>query len=832
MRSPRLPLEQFRRDRILHRETLFHASDLGGISGGMIHSDSAKFCSSDPLEIRLPCRRTDLSRFNLFTAAVFNLSEAPFLAGLRLRHGPDRRGQGTGPVSFSGGREVVVPGQWVELNFPAESFGTYGAPDNWKDIRQIELFFVREKGVELPHTIEALVKSVDVQWREIPEGPRLTPEGLAAVLSRDVPGVTAFFGPASSNTADREHLNGSLASWEPYTEGNCGLFVPPPHSYPREGADEILSGRIMGQRLLDPIPWDANPLGIQEWTHFLNRHHFVRELVKAFAETRDDRYAEGVDKILSGWIESSPVPLDSNGGAGPSWETLSTAWRLREWLWVVGIVWPSPAFRATTRIDMLCSIWEHATSLMDHQGHPNNWIIVESAALALAGLCFPQFKDAEHWWETGLQRLSDQFHRQFLADGAHFELSPLYHAICLHAFLEVKEAVSIKGGALPKEFGLPLEHCAEFLAALHRPGFTWPSINDSGGCTGDFTALLKKVGDLFSRPDFCWIGTQGRMGEPPSETSCAFPDAGLAIMRSDYGPEANHLIFRAGPAGAAHMHGDALSIDVSAYGFPRLVDPGVTTYAPDPLTDYYRSPQAHNIVLVDGEGPQREQLPFQKRIEPAGPSFAFSRDGELEIASGVCLGSWGSGRDDISLLRTVVFVRREYWIVRDAVTGTGIHRITTCWQFFPGRVEVEMSGLIARCTDARESGFELIPLHRPHETRVDQFVGALNPPAGWVSIDGRDHPGTALRYELTAALPLAIIWVLLPFRGRVGSGVDATRLDRNAGEICIRLLFSGGAANLISMVTPGDDDVRAGGHRLHGRVTFSEATYTNAPSKK
>ena len=52
---------------------------------------------------------------------------------------------------------------------------------------------------------------------------------------------------------------------------------------------------------------------------------------------------------------------------------------------------------------------------------------------------------------------------------------------------------------------------------------------------------------------------------------------------------------------------------MSALGEPRLVDPGITTYAPDVLSDYYRSAGAHNTVLVDGCGPDRATTPFPLR---------------------------------------------------------------------------------------------------------------------------------------------------------------------------------------------------------------------------
>lgn len=813
MRDPQLPRELFARDRPVSRECLFDLDDLARAEGASREGDAIRFSSAAPLNVTLPCPERDLSRFNQLTATLLNPSDRPLLAGLRLRHGAEDDESAPVEVSVSGGRETLLPGVWSELRFPKEVFGIYGAPDGWNDIAGVELLFAREKTDERRDEIVVLTRSLDGERREIPPGPRITKEGLTEVLDRE-----------AAREADRPGKNRSRSGpGDPYVAVNSGLLIPPPHPYPVETAEEMLRGHIMGQRLPRPIPWNANPLGALEWTHFLNRHHFLREIVKALIHTNDQEYAVFLDVTIADWIESNPVPLGSNGGAGPAWETLSVAWRLREWLWVAAIAWSHSAFRAMTRTKMLSSIWEHARSLMDHQGHPNNWIIVESAALALAGILFSEFREAHEWRETGMERLRTQFHRQFFPDGAHFEMSPLYHAICIHAFLEVKEAASAKRTALPREFHAPLEGCADYLAALYRPDFTWPALNDSGGAAGDFTALMQKAGEIFDRPDLIWIGSRGRSGKPPEAISRVFPDGGVGIMRSAHGPGENLLMFRAGPAGASHVHEDALSIEVTALGIPRLVDPGISTYAPGAMTDYYRSAAAHNVILIDGKGPQRSALPYREKTRSARSSFFYSGNEALEVATGVCSGPWPHIDGELDLVTTIIFVRPEYWIVRDLIVGEGIREVTGCRQFFPGRVEIDIETLAARCTDARGPGFELIPLVGSLSLEIEQFTGAMGPPRGWVSIDGSDFPGTAFRYNVKGTLPLCLIWILLPFSGRPFSGLQATRVDEEAGETSLEIRSTDGRLDLFTLVRPTKEDILASGDRVHGRIRLKRS---------
>ena len=821
MNDPRLSAGEYLKDRIRSGEFIFRLGDLSLHTGAPVSEGSVTLAGKAPLRISLPCAEFDLSPFNCLVLTVCNLSDEPVLAGISLNHGERANAGGLSPVSFSGGREILQSGRWKELKFPIECFGFYGKPCGWTDVRGIELSFAREKGRKEPGELKVALRSLVGEVRELPPGPRLTAAGLKKVLGEDP--------PAPGRRASRlSGLPGGCFRFPgPYHSGNRAILIPPPHPYPRGDAEAILEGQIMGQSVPLPVPWDFNPLGAHEWTHFLNRHHFLRELVVAFARTGEPRYAEGLDRLISSWIAGNPVALESNGGAGPAWETLSTAWRLREWLWVAGIVWPSGAFGRETRDLMLRSLWEHCRSLMNHRGHPGNWVLVESAALALAGICFPEFREAPVWAAEGLSRLGTECERQFLADGAHCEMSPLYHAICLHALIEVKEAAQAAGYCLPDIFDDLPARAARYLAALARPDFTWPSVNDSGGVLSDYTALLRKAGEVLGLSDLLWVGTRGREGAPRAQLSQVLPNAGLVVMSAGSGRHSNFLVFRAGPSGTAHRHEDALALDVTALGIPRLVDPGITAYAPVPLTSWYRSKAAHNLLLIDPEkriAPEddvREVIP-----QPDGPHLFFRRQDLIEAAVGTFAPAGETGGHRLS--RSVVFVNGEYWVVMDQVSGLSDAEASTCWQFYPGRVEEEAETGAVRCMSPEGPGFELIVLPGPVRLAVEVHTGALGPPCGWVSIDGRDVPAPHFRYRWKTVLPASVLWLLLPYEGNSVSGVKADRTDPEDGTVRLRLHFPTGCSDTIAFRPPGAGQPRRRDNS-HGGIEFTRQCGKNLP---
>jgi hypothetical protein len=772
MKNPGLPPDKFICDNVTRRTLLLEGC-------GVV-------ASTGKIRKTFLCPVQDLSSFNQFSFTATNFTETILYIEMKLFHGSGKTDTIIEPVSSSGGLESLLPGKAMQLSFPFESFGTYGKPDGWKNIAHIEIICKREKTDLSTTPITMNMGPVYGEYRIIPQGPRLTDKGLETALKYRSSEETRL---RLEKTGAGEHGDNLYGP-----EHALLLSIPSYHPYPHEKADEILKGRIMGEHIPLPVPWNEGLSGILEWLHFLHRHHFLREALRSFLNTNDGSYIRFLDDIIRDWIIHNPVPAGSNGGAGPSWETLSVAWRLREWLLVKGIAWSSGIFKVETKTIMLRSFWEHCCHLMDHKGHPNNWIIVESAALTLAGMYLTEFEEAGQWFEEGLRRLEKEFYRQFMADGVHFELSPLYHAICVHALLEIKQAASLKGALLPVMFDYPLEKAAGYLACLCRPDFTWPSLNDSGGITGDYCAIMELAGRLFNRKDFLWIGTRGQRGAPPAATVSVFPDAGIGIIRSGCHGNAHYLLFRSGPAGMTHVHEDVLSLDVAAYGIPCLTDPGITAYAPGPLTDYYRCALAHNMILIDGKGPARSKLGFQERVRSAEDKlFQFfpetdSEEQPLTVAlTGVCNNYFDETGDRFTVKRTVVFPAWKYWIVMDSIEGSGLHTISVCWQFSPGKARIDPETSAIYFTN-NSKGLALIPFFNKTlsntisslslddiikmcplsyyenslQFEVIHSTGNTDPPCGWVSANGRDVPAHHFAFSFTCNLPLTLTWVLYP----------------------------------------------------------------------
>jgi hypothetical protein len=788
MKDPILNDSEFNRDIILSSSTLITAWDIANATDLELRENKILIDARNSFSFSVEFKCPDLSEFNSLSLSLRSLTEFPILVGMTLKHGDSEGDQIQKTTSFSGGREILGPGPVTALQFPIESFGVYGTPVGWTNVTGAEITFSTEKFHKDSKDIKIEFHGIQAETRLNPQGPRLTSNGLKGLMTDEASYYQTFRNhhPKSNLITSCRVVNAQnvLAA---FSAQDPGLFVPPPHNYPHETWSDVMNGRIMGQVFPHEITWDANPLGELEWTHFLNRHHFLRSLVQEFIKSGNKQAVERLTEVMANWIRKCPVPVGSNGGAGPTWETLTTAWRLREWFWIVGIMWPSNSFPEEIKELMLRSIWEHAQSLMDHQGHPNNWIIVESSALTLAGLFFPLFRDASRWYETGLNRLVSEHNRQFFPDGTHFELSPLYHSICINALLEVRQVAETSGTLLPPIFYAPLEKSFEYLMTLARPDFTWPSINDSGSVDRNYCQLFAKAAHVFQRPDFEWAASRGKSGKPPERNTGSFPDSGIFVINDFEEKHPRWALFRAGPAGAFHVHNDFLSLEIFDDGASWLVDPGITRYAPNILTSSYRSALAHNVVLVGGIEPQRMGLPILERIKPSRESVRFHEgDGFVAVSGGFDELKDLSG-NACNLKRTLIFLKNGIWIVLEHILGLGFHEIIHNWQFstYVRKVKLEKRNKIVAY--GKSGGFVIRMMSPTLQSKVDQAYGATNPPRGWVSTAGTDQPAHCVRFRTKTPLPSIFCWLMygLNNEGAAPLGIEITKCFSGQPSIII-----------------------------------------------
>jgi hypothetical protein len=584
-------------------------------------------------------------------------------------------------------------------------------------------------------------------------------------------------------------------------------------------AEAALAGRfdLLGYRGLSfgsPIDWQLDPVSgrrapLRHWSRLdtldpamvgdskvvweLNRHQWLVRLAQAWVVTRDTRYASACVDTIYAWLRENPP------GIGVNWtSSLEVSFRLMSWCWTLLLVrdWPGLSNRVVR--DVLAAIWQHAVFVRRYLSYyysPNTHLTGEALGLLHAGLVFPVFREASDWRTVALRVLTDECRRQVHADGVHFEQSTCYQRYTADMYLSLLALAARTAVPLPRAIAEQTARMVDVLVALGRPDGTMPAIGDTDGGRllpvterepGDSRGTCALAAAMFARADFAaasdgaapellWLlGRDGlrrydAVRPEPSAPGMRLFSSGYAVMRSDATPAAHHLIADAGPLGcpasSGHGHADLLSVQLSIFGDPCLVDPGTGSYTPEPRwRDYFRGTAAHSTVRIDGLDQAEPAGPFRWHQRPSARIRAWQSDAMADVLDAEH-DAYTRLADPVTCRRRVVFVKPDYWLVVDDLQGAASHGIDVTFQFAPDvRIAAGPEPWIRAETRSGHTLWLLPMASTPVDTVIS--CGELDPPRGWVSAAyGQREPAPAVRFVAEAELPWRGMTLLVPVAG-------------------------------------------------------------------
>jgi hypothetical protein len=356
----------------------------------------------------------------------------------------------------------------------------------------------------------------------------------------------------------------------------------------REAAGEAAAGRYtflnrpidFGQR----IDWDHGTIDERPLFWRLKLEAFEAFEWLALSGTApsavEDRRSS-LERQVFRWDDQNPI------GEGPylrrSWIPHSVSLRVLHWCRYVA--WCAGDEEATVSERLLRIIYKNALFLETHVEHEigGNHLLENAVALVAAGVLF---RDHDTGWARAGRRLFDAAaEEQFLADGCHFERSPMYHVTVLRRYATAYDLLSAIG--LPTD---AIETAAAaamgFLERVIEPDGTIPLLNDSvHGETIAATTCL------------AYCRACGLSGSEPSQNRSG--GSGYRTLSTDAGT----LLFDVGDVGPphlpAHSHNDHLGVLLWIAGDPILADTGVYDYDANERRQYARSVAAHNTAQYE-----------------------------------------------------------------------------------------------------------------------------------------------------------------------------------------------------------------------------------------
>lgn len=673
---------------------------------------------------------------------------------------------------------------WREFRFPAECFYTQGIPSGWEQMRSA--------AIEGPQG--SRFRNIRLVEREITPGPRMTDDALIAALDPDHTGLEFLKDAPSGSTLSEVARYFRSSGFDRALVPNEREPKPDP-----DQADRVLEGRVLGQDWSAEIDWEANPTGYIEWTLAIHYLLFLRPAIDAFWETGDAKYAKGIERYIADWMRRCPVPYGIRAGGYPWGHSLVVAIRPFSTLVnVFRVLCACPETDDATIIDMLKSIYEHQACLHRFESFPpSNKTIAEARTIAALGCAFPEFRDAAQWREEGYRRLLEDMRIQVMSDGASYELTPGYQMSIATWFLESYQVARKFSHPIDPELEAGIRSMFDWCVAITRPDFTRPSVSDAGSMDSKYGESLERPGRILENTAVLWVGTEGREGAPPDYRSIALRDSGYFVMRSGWDRDARYLFFEGGPYGRWHQHEDKLSIEVYAHGTPYIVDPGIASYYTNPWTRFYATTQAHNTVLVDGCAQARgRSQTIDEWTRSARDSTFWHSDDRSDVAAA----SYDAPYADLDAAfrhrRAVVFVKPDYFIVFDELSGEGSHTYEALFHFMPYRLLIDSDTGAVRTGRMNAPNLELLPLTRMTPRTI---CGQNDPVQGWLAVSGEDVPAPVAVFRRRARLPFRTGYVIYPFGAdRVTAGIK-TRTTRRANVWTVNVDHADGRRDRVRM---------------------------------
>ena len=212
-----------------------------------------------------------------------------------------------------------------------------------------------------------------------------------------------------------------------------------------------------------------------------------------------------------------------------------------------------------------------------------NHLLENGFSLLFGGYYF----NDEHLYNKAKEILIQELHEQILEDGAHFELTPMYHQIMLYRVLDCINLVRSNDNFNDANLlGILEEKAASMLGWLQEMTYkngSIPHVNDST----DGIAPVSSA--LFAYANRLGITTAVKKLSDSGYRKYVTPRYEFLIDIGNIGPD--YI--------PGHAHSDTFSFELHVDGIPIVKDTGISTYEANERRALERSTKAHNTVMID-----------------------------------------------------------------------------------------------------------------------------------------------------------------------------------------------------------------------------------------
>jgi uncharacterized heparinase superfamily protein len=322
---------------------------------------------------------------------------------------------------------------------------------------------------------------------------------------------------------------------------------------------------------LSKVGWD-NPSQSKLWRYNLHYFDYLNQLDLGNEEIVLQ------NNIMSKWIIDNPY------GKGTGWEPYPTSLRIINW-----IKWHFKTKGLSNEAKL--SLWNQVLWLADRPEYHllGNHLFINAKALLFACVFFGLDENSAIY-RKALKILKEELREQFLSDGAHFELSPMYHSLAMEDLLDLYQLES----SLPPNF--PRQEIQErFLSGmnwLYYLSYNNGELAHFNDCANGIAPSFKELENLGHRLGLNWSLTADRKFN-------YLQKSGFGVVKD----QNIHLIVDIGEIGPeylpGHAHADSLSFELVLKGKRIIVNSGTGEYGLSDERLRQRGTSAHSTIEID-----------------------------------------------------------------------------------------------------------------------------------------------------------------------------------------------------------------------------------------
>ncbi len=323
---------------------------------------------------------------------------------------------------------------------------------------------------------------------------------------------------------------------------------------------------------LTEIGWD-NALVSKLWRYNLHYFDFLLDNNESSTQIHQKTF------LIENWINSNTF------GKGTGWESYPTSVRIINW-----IKWNSVTGSLSERAKL--SLWNQVRWLAARPEYHllGNHLFINAKALLFASAFFQQ-NEYSKIYRKGFLILKSELDEQFLADGAHFELSPMYHSLAMEDLLDLV-CISTK---------LPLSFSALGIKEKYFLGMKWlQSMIYKGNELAHFNDCANGIAPTFKDLENYGNRLNLHVKQNDEQICYHYVQSGFIVFKEAL----THLIADIGKVGPdylpGHSHADTLSFELSIKGERVIVNSGTSVYGNSQERLRQRGTIAHTTVQIDG----------------------------------------------------------------------------------------------------------------------------------------------------------------------------------------------------------------------------------------